>query len=55
MDHVRIFHPSGVCVRPFTGYINEVAQLLADSKLAMYADDVLLYRPVHSTADLIWY
>jgi len=39
----------------FIIYINEVAQLpfTADSKLAMYADDVLLYRPVRSTADLI--
>ena len=27
--------------------------LMADSKLAMYADDILLYRPVRSTADLI--
>ena len=26
---------------------------MADSKLAMYADDILLYRPVRSTADLI--
>jgi len=25
----------------------------ADSKLAMYVDDILLYRPVRSTADLI--
>jgi len=39
----------------FIIYINEVAQLplMADSKLAMHADDILLYRPVHSTADLI--
>ena len=27
--------------------------LTTDSKLAMYADDILLYRPVRSTADLI--
>jgi len=36
-------------------YISEVAQLplTADSKLVMYANDILLYRPVHSTADLV--
>jgi len=36
-------------------YVNEVAQLplTTDSKLAMYADDILLYRPVCSTADPI--
>ena len=35
--------------------INEVAQLplTADSKHVMYANDILLYRPVHSTADLV--
>jgi len=40
---------------PFIIYINEVAQLplTADSKLVTYANDILLYRPVHSTADLI--
>ena len=64
MDHVQIFfanniwRASGVPVRPFKTiiiYINEVAQLplTAVSKLAMYADDILLYRPVRSTADLI--
>ena len=26
---------------------------MADSKLAMYADDILLYRPVRSTTDFI--
>ena len=40
---------------PFIRYINEVAQLplTADSKLVMYANDILLYRPVRSTANLI--
>ena len=49
--------PQGSVLGPllFIIYINEVAQLplTAESKLAMYADDILLYRPVRSTADLI--
>ena len=40
----------------FIIYTNEVAQLplTADSKLVMYVKDILLYRPVHSTADLVY-
>jgi len=49
--------PRGFVLGPllFIIYINEVAQLplTVDLKLAMYADDILLYRPVRSTADLI--
>ena len=47
--------PQGSVLGPLLFIINEVAQLplTADSKLAMYADDILLYRPVRSTADLI--
>jgi len=48
--------PQGSVLGPllFIICINEVAQLplTADSKLAMYADNILLYRPVRSTADL---
>jgi len=45
--------PQGSVLGPllFILYINEVAKLplTADSKLAMYADDILLYRPVRFT------
>ena len=50
--------PRGFMLGPllFIIYINEVAQLplTADSKIVMYANDILLYRPVHSTVDLVY-
>ena len=48
--------PQGSVLGPllFIIYINEAAHCMtADSKLVMYTDDNLLYRPVCSTADLI--
>ena len=46
--------PQGSVLRPllFLIYINDIANVeLSDSSLLLYADDVLLYRPIHCPGD----
>ena len=44
-SHLRC--PQGL----FIIYIDDLADVLSISSMSMYADDLLLYRPVHSSLD----